>query len=180
MGSTELSIIQLTDILKYDNEAQLSQALCAFSCSKNKELETFIREKAIQLEKQHHTRTYLILKGNTIQAFFALAVNLLETSTLSKTLIKKLSSNHNANTQYIPCFIIGQLGKSDDSVIKGDEIMEIALSILLEIHNYLGTRFVLLDAVNVLKVIEFYERHKFVRLPASNDDKQIKMIRYFA
>mgnify|MGYP001081910399 FL=1 len=58
--------------------------------------------------------------------------------------------------------------------------MEIALSILLEIHNYLGTRFVLLDAVNVLKVIEFYERHKFVRLPSSNDDKQIKMIRYFA
>lgn len=180
MGSTELNIIQLTDILKYDNEAQLSQALRAFSCARNKELETFIREKAIGLEKQHHTRTYLIFKGHTIQAFFALAVNLLETSTLSRTLIKKLSSNHNADTQYIPCFIIGQLGKSDDSVIRGDEIMEIALSILLEIHNYLGTRFVLLDAVNVPKVIEFYERHNFIKLPVSNNDKQVKMIRYFA
>lgn len=58
--------------------------------------------------------------------------------------------------------------------------MEIALSILLEIHNYLGTRFVLLDAVNVPKVIEFYERHNFIKLPVSNNDKQIKMIRYFA
>lgn len=62
MGSTELNIIQLTDILKYDNEAQLSQALRAFSCVRNKELETFIREKAIRLEKQHHTRTYLTLR----------------------------------------------------------------------------------------------------------------------
>lgn len=180
MDSEKLNIVQLTDILQLGNEAEVSKVLCAFSCSKNKELETFIREKAIQLEKQHHTRTYLILKGNTLQAFFALAINILETSTLSKTLIKKLSSNHNANTQYIPCFIIGQLGKNDDSNIEGNEIIEIALSILLEIHNYLGTRFILLDSVNVPKVIKLYERHKFVRLPASNDDKQIKMIRYFA
>lgn len=179
MGSTKLEIVQLSDILKCGDEAQFSKAICAFSCAKNKELESFIKEKAVKLEKQHHTRTYLIFEGHTLQAFFALAVNILETSALSKTLIKKLSSNHNANTQYIPCFIIGQLGKSDNATIRGDKIIEVALSILLEIHDYLGTRFVLLDAVNEPKVIEFYERHKFIRLPVSKDDKQIRMIRHF-
>lgn len=180
MDSSALKIIQLTDAIKDGNEERVSKVLRAFSCSKNKELETFIREKAIQLEKQHHTRTYLIFREQTIQAFFSLAINILETNTLSKTLIKKLSSNHNAHTQYIPCFIIGQLGKTDRAVIKGDEIMDIALSVLLEIHNYLGTRFVLLDAIDVPKVTEFYERHNFIKLPKGNNDKQIKMIRYFA
>nr|CCM12430.1 hypothetical protein BN341_p10 [Helicobacter heilmannii ASB1.4] len=74
--------------------------------------------------------------------------------------------------------ILGQLGKDDRSTISGDELLRHAIAIIEEGRKYFGGKFVLIDSINVEKVIKFYERHLFKALPIDNDGL-IKMVRFF-
>lgn len=169
-------LVSLGDLLDSDG---IEELLKTFKCSKNAELQDFLHEKALKLEASHHTRTYILFsQEGRIEGFFSLALNILETSNLSKTFVKKLSTSHNACLERLPCVILGQLGKDDCSSISGDELLRNAIAMILEGRKYFGGKFVLLDSVNVQKVIRFYERHYFKGLPIGSDGL-VKMVRFF-
>ncbi|RDU51323.1 hypothetical protein CQA49_09620 [Helicobacter sp. MIT 00-7814] len=177
----EYRTISLCDILSSNQaHSQTPSFLEDFSCSKNKDLEHFIRNKAIEFEKAHRSRTFLILKSNKLEAFFTLSLNVLKTQGLSKSRIQKLSPRNNKKDTDIPCILIGQFGKCDGASIDGDLIMQTMLAILLDIRKYIGGKFVLLDSVNVEKVLDFYERHGFKRISFEKESEEVKMIRYFS
>ncbi|OBV29903.1 hypothetical protein BKN38_08320 [Helicobacter sp. CLO-3] len=172
-------IVSLNYLLQNQKEDEVAGILEGFICSRNLELQKFINFKAIKYEKSCATRTFLVFLNSTFQGFFSIALNVFQTQNLSRNLIKKLSPFHHPSAQFLPCIIIGQLGKSDKSIIKGADLLDYAMSIAIKINQYAGTKFVLIDSVNKEKVIKFYERHNFKALPTETKDKCVRMIRFF-
>ena len=72
-----------------------------------------------------------------------------------------------------------QLGKDDNATISGRDILNEAMFSLQIAHRLLGSKFVLVDAVNHHKVIDFYQKNGFKQLPKSENEDTIKMVRFF-
>ena len=153
--------------------------LCqTFSCTRNRDLENFIKDesKAISFEKRSITKTYLYISpSREIVAYFTISLNVLETSNLSKSTIKKIDGIDKNRTE-IACFLIAQLGKSDTCThLIGTAILVDAIDTIVEVSKIIGGRVVVLDAVNHTKVIKFYERNHFVRLETISSADNMKM-----
>lgn len=157
-------IVSLEDLILNKPECEVYKSLKDFSCSRNRELETFLLEKAIQFEKSHRSRTFLLLSDTKIEGFFTLSLNILRTKGLSNTRAKKLNPKHSKDDENIPCFLIGQLARADGSKMNGANILNTSLFILEQARKLLGTKFVMLDSVNEKKVLDFYRKNGFVAL----------------
>ncbi len=88
---------------------------------------------------------------------------------------------HSSDRKFIPCYLIGQLGKSDTISEKiGSFLLDDAMETVRQCHDSLGGRFALLDAVSHPKVIAFYEENLFFPIEDSETDSEnIRMIRPF-
>ncbi|WP_110558690.1 hypothetical protein [Helicobacter cinaedi] len=172
-------IVSLEDLILNKPEREVYESLKDFSCSRNRELETFLLEKAIQFEKSHRSRTFLLLSDTKIEGFFTLSLNILRTKGLSNTRAKKLNPKYSKDDEDIPCFLIGQLARADGSEMNGANILNTSLFILEQARKLLGTKFVMLDSVNEKKVLDFYRKNGFVALNESDGAVSVKMVRMF-
>lgn len=173
-------IISLSDELESGVSIEsIESALSFFACSKNPELEIFLKQKAIQFEKSHRSRTFILVSETMIEGFFTLSLNILRTKGLSNTRAKKLNPKHSKDDEDIPCFLIGQLARADGSKMNGANILNTSLFILEQARKLLGTKFVMLDSVNEKKVLDFYRKNGFVALNESDEAVSVKMVRMF-
>ncbi len=70
---SEYKIVNLLDLLDAVGEAQVQQLLAEFSCSKNLEIELFIRKNALDFSRRKMSITYLVADdAMNIAAIFAL------------------------------------------------------------------------------------------------------------
>ena len=135
------------------------------------------------LEKNLRSRTYLYIDNNTknVVAYFTIAINSLYTDDISSK-VRKLLDGYRNDTKSIPCFLIGQLGKSDlyKDIKIGQFIIEDAIEIIDNSQMSLGGRFILLDSINIKEVISFYENNLFFAIENNHKLDSIKMIKpYF-
>lgn len=179
------SLFQLAEITQsFQSASQVRKLLKTFKCSRNKDLEDFLYNKAFTFEKNLRSRTYLYINNETkeVAAYFTIAISMLYTDTISTTTIK-LIDGYKDDVKTIPCFLIGQLGKSNkyEKFKIGEYILEDAVEVIDKAHNALGGRFILLDAVNDDRLIRFYEDNLFFPIEQLGDaGESIKMIRpYF-
>lgn len=180
---TSLSFAPLNTLLdKYPKE-KIESLLSTFKCEKNTDLEDFLTQsgKAILSEQRAITRTYLYLEVKNGQpivvAYFTITLKILDTDGLSGNLIKKLDGV-DKNREHIPCYLIAQLGKNTLCSHKiGQNILDDAIKTIRESYDVIGGRFIILDAVNVQKVIKFYqnEPNAFVLLDRSSTTANVKM-----
>lgn len=119
-------LIPLKELLKSQKEEQILSFLQKFTCKNNAELQDFIHKKALEFEKSERARSFLFIRDKKLEAFFTLALNIFDTKNLSNNAKKRLSPK-NCKDDFIPCFIIGQLGKDDKSSLKGQKILEAAM-----------------------------------------------------
>lgn len=159
------------------------ELLKTFGCSKNTDLQNFLHNKALTFEKNLRAKTYIYIDNNTkeIAAYFTIAISTLYTDGISPDVIKLLDGYKN-DTKTIPCFLVGQLGKSDKfwSLKIGEYILNDAIEIIDRSQLFLGGRFILLDAVNEHKVIKFYKNNAFFPIEEGPNFESIKMIKpYF-
>ena len=87
-----MRIYPLLDFLDNDKKEQSIQRLInEFSCPKNPDVERFLKNKAIDFERTHNARTYLLVSENgELLAYFSLSfkdVNI-DNEKLSKSVIK--------------------------------------------------------------------------------------------
>lgn len=113
-------------------------------------------------------------------AYFSIGITYLLANQLSKDIIKFLDG-YTDEIVALPCYLIGQLGKSDKCNEKiGNFLLDDALSFIDKSQDILSGRFVLIDAVNDEKVIDFYKENSFVDIENDKNLKSIKMIKpYF-
>jgi hypothetical protein len=178
------SLFPLSEIIQSTNSnRKVKRLLETFTCTKNADLQDFLHNKAVTFEKNLRSRTYLYVTNDTqeVVAYFTITISTLHTEGISPEVIKILDGYKN-DILSIPCFLIGQLGKSDMFEPRkiGEFILGDAIEMIDKSQNTLGGRFILLDAINVEKVIKFYKDNAFFPIEESTKSESIKMIKpYF-
>jgi predicted GNAT family N-acyltransferase len=178
-----ISLKELLEEAKSSNE--IKKILTTFKCYKNKDIENFLHNKAVTFEKKLRARTYLlILKTHNIKrvaGYFSIAISVLYAKEIEKEILLEIGELNSPKD--IPCLLIGQIAKSDEfeKIKLGKYLMELALEKLEQVNEIIGSRFILLDAINKDKLIKFYENFGFVKIEESVEIKKesIKMIKAF-
>ena len=135
--------------------------------------------KAISFEKREIAKTYLYLSNEgEVVAYFTVSLNVLSTHGISKSTIKKLDGI-DKNREEIACFLIAQLGKSNSCSFKiGRHILNDAIETVKDAKTIIGGRFIILDAINHNRVVEFYADNSFV-LVDKNMEKRESVRMYY-
>ena len=92
----------------------LKKALSKFKCSQDLDVQNFLNYHAVDYDINHRTRTYLCFDDGVLVAYYSVAVkNLIISESVSKSYHKKLTYGH-TKTNYVPAYLIAQIGKDDD------------------------------------------------------------------
>lgn len=167
-------------------------------CEKDKDIEYFLHEKAIEFEELSKARTYLIcneeelISGNKndqlkIYGYVSIALKVLSVpETLSNRKRKEIdglsAKIHGTQITDFPCYLIGQLSKNsniENNEITGKELIDIALSIIAASVEAVGGRYVMIECRENEKLLKYYENnffHEIARIP-DNEQPMIQMIR---
>ncbi len=178
------SLFPLSEIVQNTNSnRKVKKLLETFNCTRNTDLQNFLYNKAITFEKNFRSRTYLYIENNLqeVAAYFTITISTLHTDGISPEVTGLLDGYKN-DIASIPCFLIGQLGKSDKFEPRkiGEFILNDAIEIIDQSQNTLGGRFILLDAINTQQVVKFYETNAFFPIENNPSSESIKMIKpYF-
>jgi len=173
-------LFPLSELLNFTSKSQIKKLLKTFHCDKNKDLESFLHNKAVLFEEKGRSRTYLYVDTNTKEtvAYFTISISSLYVEEFSKETITILYGQENIKLKCLPCYLIGQLGKSDTCDKKiGKILLKQALKTIIKGYYLFNGRFVLLDAINNEKIISFYEENGFIPIENLDENKEIiKMI----
>ena len=171
--------INLTEIINSLGESRAKEILSSFLCPLNKDVESFIKYKAIEFSKRDFAKTHLIFwkssDGSEIEliGYYAIAPKTFTISkeSVSNNIYKKICQygkyDSTIKRPVIPAILIGQLGKNfangNDTLISGDELLALALEKVQSIQRDLGGRYTYLECEDEPKLISFYERNGFIQ-----------------
>lgn len=165
-----------------EKEQSVRRLITEFACPKNFDVERFLKNKAIDFERTHNARTYLIISQNGhLLAYFSLSfkeVNV-DNEKISKSVIKKLDG-FNKNAKTIRAFLIGQIGKNfnfANNSITLQEIFNEIDTVLLSVQKSIGGRAVILECQPIDKLLDLYQRHDFKQLAVVGDDEMKTLYR---
>jgi len=195
--------VSLLDLLAAGEEEIVRAKLASFSCPINKDIEAFLREKAIEFSKASLARTFLVVaeyEGRDVLAgFFTLAGKSLlvsDFSALSKTYVKKIQKfseyYDDLNAQILHVILIAQLGKNYtdgyDKLISGAELLTMACEKVAEAQAIVAGKVVCVECADHPSLIDFYTRNEFRRFqnrplkPADHSPAQgtylVQLLRY--
>jgi len=170
------SIINLKSMIEQIGEPETKERLSNFSCPLNKDVEYFIKHKAIEFAKQSIAVTYLVFaqykNENVIAAYFTLASKFIAIyrQSLSAKMRKRIArfcQYDPAIKRYtLPAPLIAQLGKNYyggyNKLITGDELLKIACDKVVESQRIVGGKIVYLECEDKQKLIDFYSSNGFV------------------
>ena len=100
---------------------------------------------------------------------------------VTKTFRKKLNGIFNDDS--VPCYLIGQLARSDScpkEALDGEEILNYALNVLLDAHELIGGRFVRVDAKECNGLLSFYKENGFRLLPDKEEHGYCQLVRFLS
>lgn len=188
--------VNILDMIDVFGEEELSDILSEFSCPKNLEIESFVRNKAIDFAKKKISITYFVTNDcGEIISFFTLAHKALEigSRSLSSTSAKRLSRfaqfNEEKSSFTVSAFLIAQLGKNyaveEQEDWNGVRLMEKALDTLEKVRRMVGGGVVYLECEDKVRLLEFYQNNynQFrpfnERYSISDQTKYIQLLRFF-
>lgn len=178
-------VINLKDIYNNLGENKTKEILKDYKCDLNKDVEYFLKEKAIEFSKQDISRTYIVMsqykEKYVIVGYFAITnkVTNIKKVTLSETKRKRLLKfavyDKESKSYSIALPLIGQIGKNYNNgynkLISGDILLKLACDKIKEAQELLGGRFVFLECEDKSKLEEFYESNGFVCFGKRNLEK---------
>ena len=153
--------------------------------SKNKDVELFLKEKALQSSKLFTSSTYLVAEESDLVGYFTLATKMLTlrpenlSSAQVKVIKRFVSLDSDTNTYRLPAILLAQFGRnfSKDSVsIAGNNLMKTALEHINRVVSLSSGKIVFLECEPKEKLISFYETCGFRLLGNivySKDNKEL-------
>lgn len=137
------------------------------SCAHDKDIEDFFREEFEDYNAQLLGKSYGFVKSDSLElvAAFTVSNSMLPVSDFPNPIKNRLNRNipnKKRNTQY-PAVLIGQLVVFDSFAGKriGDEVLGFIKGWFIEPLNKTGCRYIIVDAANNEKVLNFYKRNGF-------------------
>ena len=170
----------LRETIGTDAEQTIRNSIESF-VSKDKEVESFLKNKAFEFEKRDKTRTYLVIddESEKLMAFFALSLKSLDfRDTVSKSKIKDIDG-FSKDVKGVAIVLICQFGKDEikAAAVPGKDLLDICIDILYQIHALVGGRYVLLECRETEKVVGFYANSGFEVLQLDTSDGYLQMVR---
>jgi hypothetical protein len=161
--------------------------------SPNKDVENFLKTKAVQATKLNTATTYLIyIEKNPVEfdlvGYFSLAMKML---TLKKTSLSKTSErvisrfgyyDEDSNSYKVPAVLVAQFGRNfnaNSTSISGTNLMAITLKQVQNVLSFLSGKTVFLECEKEQKLIDFYKSNGFSVLDneiLSKDKKELMQL----
>lgn len=176
MAKTEFIQIELNDMIEYLGESEVKNILSSYSCPQNEDVQTFIRDKAIEFSRQNLSKTTLVYwqtecgTERELVGYYTIALKYISVlkSAVSKNMAKRLHNfavTHELNEEdkkyILAAPLIAQLGKNyengNDVLVSGSDLLQMALEKIKRIQIQIGGRFVFLECEDVQKLKDFYE-----------------------
>ena len=156
----------------------VANAVSKFTCQDN-DVETFLKTKAVDFESRNKSRTYLIFDDDVLVAYFTLSLNALSfRENVSKNTIKRIDG-FSKDIKAAGIILIGQFGK--DCILakhtSGETLLNTCMETIYKAQEIIGGRFVMLECLNIEKVVSFYVKNGFEFLQYDKKDKYMQMIR---
>lgn len=178
-------VINLKDIYNNLGEKRTKEILNNYKCELNKDVEYFLKEKAIEFSKQDISRTYIVMsqhrQKNVIVGYFAITYKITNikkiklSETKRKRLLKFAVYDKESKSYSIALPLIGQLGKNYNNdynkLISGDILLKLACDKIKEAQELLGGRFVFIECEDRSELKDFYEHNGFVCFGKRNLEK---------
>jgi len=106
--------VALKELIETVGEERTKYILEKFTCSREKDEELFLHDKAIIMEKKHSCRTYLFFQNEEIIGFFTVGLKcttISDNANISRRMRSRLSIN--PSNKIAQCFLLAQLCRSD-------------------------------------------------------------------
>lgn len=169
----KFSIINILDLIDNIGEKEVNDSIAGFKCNKNKEIEKFIYNDAIDFAKRKISVTHLIVDNNAnIVGYFTLTHKPIRvpaeflTITAKKKIERFAKLDESTNSYDVSAFLIAQFGKNTaiDLTVSGDDMMNMAISILSKVQRQVGGGIVFLECEDNDRLLNFYqnENNRFV------------------
>ncbi|MBN2653004.1 MAG: hypothetical protein JXR63_11530 [Spirochaetales bacterium] len=149
-------------------EKRVEQYLKSFSCSKEKDVESFLHNSAILFQKANRSRTYLIVSDNSeIIGYFSLAIKTVFLNSFlsnNKRRYANIKKVHIDKLEIMNMFLIGQIGRNDkfsssDLNLKG--FLGYIIPIIDEVKEKIGGSSILIEVKRNSKLVQLYENYGF-------------------
>lgn len=199
---TGYKIISLADMLSELEESEVKDELSSFSSPKNKDIEDFLKNKAIQFARQNLAPTNLVYancdKGSFLCGYFTITIKTIEVekkfvgfNTFNK--LKKFGTyDKDCKKCTIPAPLIAQLGKNYadkcDELIDGATLLQMACEEVKKAQFIIGGKVVYLECEDTEKLTSFYSRNgfkEFARRTLDSDEQSsfneqylVQMLKY--
>lgn len=190
------SVVNIRKYLESDNpklgEDDLVQILSEFSCTRNSDVERYLKNSAIEFTKKNQSVTYLVFSAEDGQllGYFTIALKPLTvrgeaiSNTVKKKLLRISELDEETQTYTMSAYLIAQLGKNFtngmDKRITGEELLEAAWNIIEELKYRAGGVVAFLETNNEDKLLEFYRDNRFqkfnTRKTASKNMEQHELV----
>ena len=183
MNKSVYKTVCLNDLiykLKLSND-DIQKILAEFSCPLNKDVEYFLKLKAIEFEKVNLARTYLVYAINNndskLCGIYSLASgHLVLDSKISRAQKKKFFGTTYSFGSHINTHLICQLSKNYhnnyNQLISGTSLIELAFHRIKEKNKYSPSPIIHIDCKNESKLRNFYESVGFSYF-GKNQDKDL-------
>jgi len=136
-------------------EERLKRYLNTFKCNQNKDVESYLHENSIRMQKENIARTYLIvnLENDDIVAYFTIAIKPMKIRehhkvSSSKKKDLKLLQEDRYDDELFFSFLIGQIGRNDiydKNTIRLEGILDYVFAYINEVKTLIGGRIVLIE-----------------------------------
>ena len=161
-------------------------AIGNFTC-RDKNVESFLKEKAVDFDKRNVSRTYVMLKHEAlmnrefiIAAYFTASIKTLNFGPNVSKRMKKDIDGFSKDAEAVSAVLIGQLGK--DAVhgkeMPGVDALLAAVDLAYNVRSIVGSRIVFLECEPAEKLLEFYNANGFVRLQVNQSSGLTQMVRF--
>jgi len=188
--------INILDMIDAIGEDEVNQILSDFSCSKNNEIENFVKKNAVDFAKRKMSVTHLVLNDNSeLIAIFTLTHKALELGdeNLSSATRKKLKRyaqlNETTNSYIVSAFLIAQFGKNYSNnvnlQVEGNSLMESCMNVLETVQRDVGGGIVYLECEDKPQLLSFYQNPQNAfrifgeRYSDVDNTKYIQLLRLF-
>lgn len=164
------AVVNILDYIELIGEESVVDVLSGFSCPKNKEIENFVRNNAVEFAKRKMSITYLLLdEYSRVLAIFAITHKAVQIwGKIFLLRCKKdtavCTKNEKTDEYALSAFLIGQFGKNyqhkDAPVPDGGKMMEAVLTILKHVQREIGGGVVYLECEEKPELLNFYQNEK--------------------
>ncbi|PFI75790.1 hypothetical protein [Bacillus cereus] len=177
-----MQIISLDSLIQAEGEeSEVKEYLSSFLCKKNKDVESFLHDKALENERRAFTRTSLVIdeeNNNDIVGYFTLMVKYFDFIDVSRSTKQRLTNSKQADI--FNSILIAQLGRSDSykETVPGDFILHSALVNCKQIYDLTGLRVVCVEYEDEPKLHDFYMKNDFKILQTNDSGNILAYLRF--